>query len=138
LCINPGVSLSTDELKRVALFSDLSEKELRNLAAEMRERTFAPGQTVTVEGESGVGFFVIESGVAEVSVRGDVRATLGPGDSFGEIALLTDLPRTATIVATTELRCHGLTQWQFRPLVEGDAAMAWRVIQALAKMIAQA
>jgi CRP-like cAMP-binding protein len=88
-----------------------------------------------VEGEQGVGFFVIEDGEAEVTVGGEPRRTLGPGDHFGEVALLGAQPRTATITATTELRCYGMTSWQFRPLVEKDASLAWGLLQALARML---
>jgi CRP-like cAMP-binding protein len=129
------VALTPDRLKSVPLFSELSDKELKNLAGSMRERTFAEGDVVTQEGEQGVGFFVIDEGEAQVSVDGEARRTLGPGDHFGEIALLAKRPRTATIVATTELRCYGLTAWQFRPLVESDAGIAWKLLQGLAASI---
>jgi CRP-like cAMP-binding protein len=130
------MAVSAERLKQVALFSELSNKQRRNIAGMMRERTFAPGEKVTVEGEAGVGFFVIASGDAEVSVDGQVKSTLHAGDHFGEVALLGHSARTATVVATTELQCYGMTSWQFRPLVEGDAAIAWKLLQGLAALIA--
>jgi CRP-like cAMP-binding protein len=89
---------------------------------------------LTAEGEEGVGFFVIESGTAQVSVGGQDRRLLGPGDYFGEIALIIDGPRTATVTAQTPVRCWGLTSWEFRPLVRENAAVAWRLVEALAKL----
>jgi CRP/FNR family cyclic AMP-dependent transcriptional regulator len=119
----------------VPLFSELGKKDLERLVVEMRERTFPAGKTITEEGADGLGFFVIESGEAEVTVEGETRRTLGPGDHFGEVALLTGTPRTATIVAKTDLGCMGLAAWQFTPLVQGDATIAWKLLQGLAKMV---
>jgi CRP/FNR family cyclic AMP-dependent transcriptional regulator len=126
---------ATDLLKRVPLFSDLDNRELGRLAESMKERTFAAGDTVAREGEGGVGFFVIEDGVAKVSVGGEERRTLGPGDYFGEIALISEGARTATVTADTELRTYGMTFWDFRPLVEENASIAWKLLQALAKQL---
>ena len=92
---------------------------------------------VLVEGSSGVGFFVIESGDAKVTIAGDERRRLGPGDYFGEVALLNESARTATITAETELKCYGLTPWEFRPLVQTNASIAWKILQALAKQVEQ-
>jgi CRP/FNR family transcriptional regulator, cyclic AMP receptor protein len=127
----------TDLLKRVPLFNDLERRELSDIANSMKERTFPAGQTVTDEGKGGVGFFVIEEGNATVSVQGEERATLGPGDYFGEIALIAESPRTATIVAETDLRCLGMTFWDFRPLVEENGRIAWKLLQVLAKRLSE-
>jgi CRP-like cAMP-binding protein len=97
----------------------------------MKERTFAAGDTVTTEGEGGVGFFVVEDGNATVSVRGSTVGTLGPGDHFGEIALIDKGPRSATIVADSDLRCRGMTAWEFRPLIQEHSEMAWPLLEAL-------
>ena len=127
--------MTADQLRQVPLFSKLSDKELRSVAGQMRERSYSAGETMTTEGDSGVGFFVIDSGEAQVSKDGETIATLGAGDHFGEIALLSESPRTATIVATTDVQCFGMTSWQFRPLVEHDARIAWQLLQGLAKML---
>jgi CRP/FNR family transcriptional regulator, cyclic AMP receptor protein len=124
---------AVDLLKRVPLFSDLDRKELERIAASMKERTFSAGDTVTAEGSSGVGFFVIESGNAKVTVGGQDRRTLGPGDYFGEVALLNESARTATITADSDLKCYGLTSWEFRPLVETQPSIAWKLLQAMSK-----
>jgi len=126
---------STDVLKKVPLFSELDDRELQEIAAQMRERTFAAGDTVTQEGAGGAGFFIVESGEADVSGAGEARGTIGPGDYFGEIALLTGSDRTATITAKSDLVCYGMTPWDFRPLVEGNAGIAWKLMTAMAEKL---
>jgi CRP-like cAMP-binding protein len=126
---------SAETLKKVPLFADLDARELDQIAATMRERVFAAGDTVTQEGAGGAGFFVIESGEAEVSVDGAPRGTIGPGDYFGEIALLTGSDRTATITATTEMLCYGMTPWDFKPLVETNSTIAWKLLMAMAEKL---
>jgi CRP-like cAMP-binding protein len=122
-----------DLLKQVPIFQGLDRRELERIAASMKPRTFHAGDTVTSEGQGGVGFFVIEDGHAKVTVGGENRRTLGAGDYFGEVALLTDSPRTATITAETDLRCYGMTSWDFKPLVESHGSIAWKLLQAMAK-----
>ena len=122
-----------DLLKRVPIFEGLDRRELERIANSMKQRTFRAGDTVTTEGQGGVGFFVIEDGTAKVTVGGEDRRTLGSGDYFGEVALLTDSPRTATIKADTDLRCYGMTSWDFKPLVETHGSIAWKLLQAMAK-----
>jgi CRP-like cAMP-binding protein len=129
------VPAPTEVLKRVPLFSDLDRRELDRIAGSMKERTFKAGETVIVEGEGGVGFFVIDSGHATVSVAGDERRKLGPGDYFGEVALLGETDRTATVTADDDLRCYGLTSWAFRPIVEENASVAWKLLQSLGKLL---
>jgi CRP/FNR family cyclic AMP-dependent transcriptional regulator len=123
---------SVDVLKNVPLFSGLDKRELEQIAATMRERRFAAGDTVTEEGAGGAGFFVVEQGQAEVQVEGETRGTIGAGDYFGEIALLTGSDRTATIKATSDMICWGMTPWDFRPLVESNSAIAWKLLTAMA------
>jgi len=120
-------------LKRVPIFEGLDERELERIAASMKDRTFRAGETVTTEGQGGIGFFVIENGEAKVTIGGDERRRLGAGDYFGEVALLTDSPRTATITAETDLHCYGMTSWDFKPLVESHGSIAWKLLQAMSK-----
>jgi CRP-like cAMP-binding protein len=122
-------------LKRVPMFEHLSDKELKTLAANFTERSFQTGQELTSEGQGAAGFFVIETGEANVAVDGDSRRTLGPGDYFGEIALIDGGSRTATITAESDGKCYGLTSWQFRPLVEEHGTIAWTLLEALAARI---
>jgi CRP/FNR family cyclic AMP-dependent transcriptional regulator len=125
-------------LKKVPLFSDLDNRELEDIARSMKQRTFSSGQQIAVEGERGVGFFVIEDGQATVTVHGDEVRRLGPGDYFGEIALISQGARTATVTADTDLRTYGMTFWEFRPLVEETPGIAWKLLQGAVKQYAQA
>jgi CRP/FNR family transcriptional regulator, cyclic AMP receptor protein len=122
-------------LQRVPLFADFERGEIERLARSFKQRTFEAGSAVADEGRTGAGFFVIESGEASVSVHGAERAKLGPGDYFGEIALIDDGARSATITADSELRCYGLTSWEFRPLVESNASIAWKLLETMAKRL---
>ena len=125
-------------IQQVPLFSGLSKNDLQGLASSMKERTFSEGDTVATEGQSGIGFFIIDEGEAAVSVGGEERATLGHGDYFGEIALIDDGARTATITAKSPLKCYGITSWEFRPLVESNAGLAWKMLQMMAKRLRDA
>jgi CRP/FNR family cyclic AMP-dependent transcriptional regulator len=125
-------------LRRVSLFSDLEERELQQIAGSMKERRFAEGDVIAREGESGVGFFVIAEGEAGVTVRGAGRARLGPGDAFGETALLAESERTATVTALSPMLCYGMTFWDFRPLVEDNPRIAWKLLQTLARRLRDA
>jgi CRP/FNR family cyclic AMP-dependent transcriptional regulator len=123
-------------LRSVPLFADLDDADLQSVADSMHEANVPPGGVVTVEGGPANGFLVIESGEAEVAVQGESRGTLGAGDHFGEIALLTGSDRTATVTARTDIRCYALTPWDFRALVEGNPSIAWKVIQSMAARLA--
>jgi CRP/FNR family cyclic AMP-dependent transcriptional regulator len=125
-------------LNRVPLFSGVGKRELERLSKLMRERTFAEGDTVTAEGRSGVGFFLIEDGNATVRVKGEIVRTLEPGDYFGEIALIDEGPRSVTSVATTDLRCRGLAVWEFRSFVQEHPEVAWPLLQTLAARLREA
>src|SRR5437763_4563212 len=127
------MSASIESLKQVPLFQNLPEKHLKRLADEFVERKFSEGQELTAEGSGGAGFFVIESGTAKVTVDGQDRRTLGPGDYYGEIALIDGGTRTATITATSDGVAHGLTKWQFKPLIELHGEIAWPLLEALAR-----
>ncbi len=122
-------------LKKVPLFAGLDRRELDQIAASMKERRFSAGDTVTQEGAGGAGFFIVEDGEAAVSVDGQPRGTIVAGDYFGEIALLTGSDRTATITATSDMVCWGMTPWDFRPLVESNSAIAWKLLTAMAEKL---
>jgi CRP-like cAMP-binding protein len=120
-----------DTLRRVPLFEDLEQDELQTLADAMRERTFAAGETIATEGAAPDSFYVVEAGEAAVTVGGEERGTIGPGDYFGEIALMMGSERTATITARTELRCQGLTALDFRDIVESNPTIAWKLAESM-------
>ena len=129
-------SPSIETIRRVPLFSDLEQRELTRLADAFKERRFRAGHAVATEGETGAGFFIVGEGTAEVTISGATRAKLGPGDYFGEIALIDPhAKRTATITAETDMTCYGLTVWEFRPIVENDGRIAWKLLQALAHKV---
>ena len=130
-----AMSAPVEVLQNVQLFSTLEEEDMEELARQLHERRFPEGAEVTTEGSTGAGFFVIAAGNAEVLVGGEHRATLGPGDYFGEVALIDDGVRSASIVAATDLLCYGLTPWEFRPFVEEHPKVAWALLQALARRI---
>jgi CRP-like cAMP-binding protein len=118
------------ELKQVPLFADLDNRQLKKLAARFRERVVGPGTKVTTEGEmSGVGFFVVASGEASVNVGGKDVTTLGPGDHFGELALVSEAARTATVTATTELRLLEIPFWDFRDVAHANPDVTWKLLR---------
>ena len=119
---------ATALLAEVPLFADLEPAELDLIAIAMHERTFAAGETVTVEGAMADGFYVIASGEAEATVQGEPVSTMRTGAHFGEIALLMGTERTATIKATTQLDCYGIAPAEFRALVEGNPTIAWKLM----------
>lgn len=122
-------------LQRVQLFADMDRRQVEQIARLLKEHPFAKGETVILEGSGGAAFFLIDSGQAKVSIKGVEVATLGPADYFGEVALIDGGPRSATVTAATDLVCYGLTFWEFRPLVERNGAIGWKLLQALAKRL---
>jgi CRP/FNR family transcriptional regulator len=124
-----------DLLRNVDLFEELSKKEIERLAKSFRESRFSAGETIAAEGTRGVGFFIIGDGTVQYSVRGEEVGQGGPGDYFGEIALIDDGPRTATVKAGSDVTAYGLASWEFQPLVEENAALAWELLQGMAKRL---
>ena len=122
-----------DLLKSVPLFQNVPAKQLKAIADSFTERRFSAGQELTAERAGAAWFFVNESGEAKVTIDGVERRTLGPGDHYGEIALIDGGLRTATITASADGTAYGLTSWQFRPLVETHAEIAWPLLEAMAK-----
>ena len=125
-----------DALAHVPLLSSLDRRHLEKLAKDFTERTFPAGSVVVRQGDDhGIGFFVIADGGAIVSVDGAEVARLGPGGHFGAIALIADRVRTATVTADSELHCYVMTLWDFRSFVQGDAEVAWKLLEQLAQMV---
>jgi cGMP-dependent protein kinase len=123
-------------LTNVDLFRDLDKRELREVADAMKEYTFSAGHEIVTQGKDGVGFFVIADGTAKVTVDGGEVRTLRAGDYFGEIGLLAEAPRTATVTAESDVTCWGLVAWAFRPIVEANGSIAWKLLQAMARIVA--
>src|SRR5687768_18331778 len=126
---------SAETIARVPLFADLEKRELERVADSFKERRYGAGEAIATEGKSGAGFFVIGEGTAIVTVQGNERATRGPGDYFDEIALIDEGARTATLTAESDMTCYEMTFWEFRPIVESDARIAWKLLQALARKL---
>ena len=133
------MAVEVDALTHVPLLASLDRPELERLSGLFKEHTFSEGAVITREGQRGarvLAFFVIAEGRASVTVGGERRAALGPGDHFGEIALFYDQPRTATVVAETDLRCFALGAWEFRPFVESHPEIAWPIMESMAQRLA--
>jgi CRP/FNR family transcriptional regulator, cyclic AMP receptor protein len=125
-----------EALRRVPLFSDLSTRQLRRLAGKLKEHQYGAGITPVREGHmSGIGVFIVVSGEATVSREGREIATLGPGDHFGELALIAERERTATVTAQTPLNCLEMPVWDFRELVEADGELGWKLLQHVATQL---
>ena len=126
-----------DVLAQVPLLAGLDRRALEQLSGLLKDRTFRAGETAVAEGAAGVGFFIVLDGTATVSIGGRQIRRLGPGDWFGEVALLAaDSVRTATVTAETDLKCVGLTAWEFRPYLAEHPDIAWQIMGTMAHRIA--
>jgi CRP/FNR family transcriptional regulator, cyclic AMP receptor protein len=123
-------------LKKVPLFAGCSKTELRQLARIADEIDLREGTVLTREGRSGREFFVLIAGDARVSKKGKKIADLGSGDWFGEIALLTDSPRTATVTATSPVDVLVITDRRFREVVETMPSIALKVLACVGDRLA--
>ena len=125
-----------EELKRVPLFSGLNQRQLRQLAKDFRTRPIPAGALLTKQGEmSGVAFFVISEGEAAVIVDGERVGTMGPGDHFGELAMISESERTATVEALTPMRCHTIQFWNFRAFARKNPDVTWKLLQHVAGIV---
>ena len=117
-------------LRGVPLLASLNQKELERLSRDFTKQTFPAGRVIVREGDThGVGFFVVAAGEGVITVKGQEVGKVGPGSYFGEVALISDRVRTATITATTDLRTLVMTFWDFRAFVKGDAEVAWKLLE---------
>ena len=132
------MSLSAENLQKVPLFKDLSSRDLKQLAGAMNERTYAAGREITTEGESGLGFFVVADGTATVTIDGTTRRQLGPGDHFGEMALIDGGRRSAQVTAETDLTCYGMTAWNFKPFLKDHPDLVWSLLETLVARLREA
>jgi CRP/FNR family cyclic AMP-dependent transcriptional regulator len=127
-----------DALKRAPLFEDLSRKELGELAKATEDMDVRAGTVLCKEGASGQEFFVIMQGEIEVTRRGKGIATFGSGGFVGEIALIEDVPRTATVTAKTPVRLFVMTRRAFLRLLDNNPRVERKVMRALAKRLVSA
>jgi CRP/FNR family transcriptional regulator, cyclic AMP receptor protein len=125
-----GSDKKVDLIKRVPLFGECSRGELEQVASAADEIDLAEGKELMREGDRGREFFVILEGTADVTQGGEKINSLGEGDFFGEIALISDLPRTATVTSTSPVRALVLTDRSFQRLVEESPAIQRKVLEA--------
>jgi CRP-like cAMP-binding protein len=129
---------TADLLAGVPLLSGLDRGHLETLARDFTERTFPAGAVVVREGdEHGIGFFLVAGGEGVITVGGKEVGKVQRGSYFGEVALISDRVRTATVTATTDLDCLVMTMWDFRAFVRGDAEVAWKLLQHVGGMLHQ-
>jgi CRP-like cAMP-binding protein len=126
-----------EDLKRVPLFSGLSQRELRQLAKDfIGDRRVPAGALLAKQGEmSGIAFWVIAEGEAAVIVDGTRVGTVGPGDHFGELAMISERERTATVEAVTPMRCHTIQFWHFRAFAKKNPDVTWKLLQHVAGIL---
>jgi hypothetical protein len=129
-----------EELKHMRRsFPEATSEVLEREVERMTLKRYLAGQTIMREGDPADSFMILTRGAASVRQNGpngerEISA-LAPGDYFGEIALIDDGARSATVTADSELRCYGLTSWEFRPLVESNASIAWKLMETMAKRL---
>ena len=126
------------DLKSIWLFSGCSASEIRKIRGSLDELTVAPGKVLCEEGDIGREFFVIASGTASVRRKGRKVATLGPGDYFGELALLDRKPRSATVISEGDLQILVLGQRQFNAILESMPSIARKLLSATATRLREA
>ena len=125
-----------DDLARVPLFSGLNARQRRKLARLARERNVRAGTAVVKEGlMGGVSFFVVAEGEATVTIGGKEVASLGPGSHFGELALINNRARSATVAAKTPMRCLEIRFWDFRDFAHDNPDVMWKLLQHVAKVL---
>ncbi len=126
------------ELKQSKLLQGLPDAELRSLEKQMKTVKHPAGHEIVVKGDNGVGFMIILDGTVTVAtVQGKARK-LGPGDSFGEMALLDHEGRSATIKADTDVALATIPEWNFKPFLKEHPEVAYRLLQVLSQRVRQA
>lgn len=119
----------------VPFFQGLDEKKRKSIAAQGKEISYKSGDDIVSEGTTGVGFYLILDGKAEVRKGGKVLATLGKGQFFGEMSLIDELPRSADVVAVSSTKCWALTSWAFAGLVKTNPEIALQMLKEMVKRL---
>lgn len=130
--------LFIDHLQNVALFKGCSRKDLQSVARRSENRRVEAGTTIVTEGENGNEFFVIIDGSARVSRQGRKITTLGPGSGFGELALLGNAPRNATVVADSDMELVVLDEPEFAQLLDEVPGFALKMLRSTARRLREA
>ena len=126
------------ELRSAKLFEGLPESELRSIEKQMKIVKHPAGHEIVVLGDGGVGFMIITDGTVTVSTVQGKDRKLGPGDSFGEMALLDHEGRSATIKADTNVSLATIPEWNFKPFLKEHPEVAFRLLQVLSRRVRQA
>ena len=126
------------DVKQAKLFKGLPESELRAIEKQMKIVNHPAGHEIVVRGDNGVGFMVILDGTVTVSTIQDKSRKLGPGDSFGEMALLDQEGRSATIKADTDVSMATIPEWNFKPFLKEHPEVTYRLLQVLSQRVRQA
>jgi CRP-like cAMP-binding protein len=129
------VANHTEQLKKIPLFAGIPDAQLQRIANGVKERKFDRGASIVSAGETGHGFYLIVQGEAEVTRGGRTIRTLGAGDYFGELALVRNTPRTATVVAKEPTTCLALMPWDFKGILDANPAIAIRLLETVASRI---
>ncbi|GHO45463.1 Crp/Fnr family transcriptional regulator [Ktedonospora formicarum] len=136
--------MNEDILSRVDLFSTLSKKELQEIAKNCQERSFSAGSTIVSQGDTGVGLYVLKSGKVRIiqaqSPDGaeEVIGSASAGDVLGEMALLDEQPRSATVIAEEDVTALVLPVWEFRSILRSQSDIALKLLAVLSRRLRKA
>jgi len=124
-----------DFLSRVPIFANCTPDEISAISAVAQESGFQPGQIIVTQGTPGQAFYLILDGQVEIFRDGQSLGTFGPGDFFGEMSLLDQAPRSATIKALEATNCLMLSSWDFKALLESHPSIAVKLLEVLSRRL---
>lgn len=125
-------------LEKNPLWAGLDRKDLKEIVKVAMERKFESGDIILSKGEGGVGFYLIRDGSVEIRSDGNILAKLGPGQFFGEMAILDNQPRSADVVAAEPSRCFIVSEWSFKALISENPKIAMNMLQEFARRLREA
>ncbi len=131
----PEMAAHVEHLKKVPIFSRLPAKELEHIARSLKDRSYDAGNVIVKEGDPGLGFFLITQGRVVVSHRDHTIRELGPGEFFGEMALMEERPRSATVTAKERTQCLQLVRWDFRALLKQNPDLAVQMLEVVVQRL---
>ena len=126
---------TTDVLRSVPLFASCTKKELALLADIAKDQEFPEGRSLCRQGETGIGLHVVLEGTTKVQVNGRTRRRMGPGAVFGEVTVLDQGLRAATVVAETRVRALSIPSWDFRDLLKEEPDLAMRILEEVCRRL---
>ena len=131
----PDMAAYVEHLKKVPIFSKLPARELEHIARSLKDRVYESGQVIVKEGDPGLGFFLITHGRVVVSHHDHTIRDLGPGEFFGEMALMEERPRSATVTARERTSCLQLVRWDFRALLKQHPDLAVQMLEVVVQRL---